>query len=402
MILGNKMPHKGRTSMIRISRLALVALLAGTLAFGSVLGAGITSTVRGDDFTDAESDALAALYKRVNPGVVSLRVEVPFDAAIDEMLPPDELTPPAPPDSLPNPQLRNAFGAGFVYDNQGHIVTNAHVVEAAQSVFVTFHDGLTFPATVVGTAPDADLAVIRVDDTRAVLTPLTLGDSDAVQVGQRAIAIGNPFGLSNTMTEGIISALGRSLPGNQSNQFRIPYILQTDAAINPGNSGGPLLNFRGEVIGVNTAIRSRVQQSAGIGFAVPSTIIKFTVDELIANGKIEYSFLGITGTTLDSDINEAIGLDINFKGVLVTNIAPGGPAEIAGLVGSTESVETPLGQVPAGGDIIIAVDGNKLTVFEDLLGYLFTRTKPGDKVMLSIIRNGESLEIEVTLAPRPN
>ncbi|HRE48943.1 MAG TPA: trypsin-like peptidase domain-containing protein [Aggregatilineales bacterium] len=365
-----------------------------TLITGVFLGSSIAPLrVQGEDFTDQQSDLLERLYDMVNPGVVAIDVSVPADLAGD-LLPFDQ-----DPQAIPPGQLITAQGAGFVYDSAGHLVTNAHVVENAKQIFVTFADGMTFAATIVGMSTDADLAVIKVDDPRAKFFPLSIGDSDLLKVGQRAVAMGNPFGLANTMTEGIISALNRSLP---QSQFRIPYIIQTDAAINPGNSGGPLLNIKGEVIGVNTAIRSQVRQSAGLGFAVPARIVKQIADALIQNGKIAISYLGITGSTLTTDLNELIGLDINFRGVLVSSIMRGGPADQAGLRGSTRTTVVDGQDVPIGGDIITKVNEQEIRVFEDLLGYLFTRTKPGDKVTLTIHRNGETIQLEATLSARPN
>jgi 2-alkenal reductase len=382
--------------MVRLSRAGLSALIIVTLIFGVLLGSifsGAPARVQGQDFVDDETSLLQRVYAQVNPSVVALEVRVPADAQMRSLMP---FVDP----SLPTePRFRLAQGSGFLYDNEGHIVTNNHVVEQADRVTVIFSDGLRLPATIVGTAPDADVAVVKVDPTQiAELTPLTLADSDQVRVGERAIAMGNPFGLNNTMTQGIVSAIGRSL---RQQQFSIPQIIQTDAAINPGNSGGPLLNNRGEVIGVNTAIRSNVEQSAGIGFAVPSNIVKLMADQLIATGTVEHSYLGITGTTLTSNIAEALGLDFRLTGVLVNSIVTGGPASTAGLRGATREQSIDGEPVPVGGDIITEIDGMKIRVFEDLLGYLFTRTKPGDEVTLTILRDGETIQVTVRLAPRP-
>lgn len=381
--------------MSRFMRSGTLVLIIAVFAIGIGLGSWLNTAqpAQGDDVTDPQSDLLARMYETTAPSTVSITVEVPADSA-EDLLP---FETPTPNELQPN-QLITAYGSGFVYDPQGHIVTNAHVVENAKSILVTFYDGLTFPATIVGLSQDADLAVIKVDDARAVFKPVTMGDSEILKVGERAIAIGSPFGLDGSMTEGIISALNRSLP---QSQFRIPYIIQTDAAINPGNSGGPLFNYKGEVIGVNTAIRSQIRQSAGIGFAVPSSIVKLVAGELIENGKIEISYLGITGSSLTSDLNELLGLDINFRGVLVSSVVRGGPAAQAGIQGSTRQEEINGQAVPVGGDIITKVDEHEIRVFEDLLGYLFTKTKPGDSVTLTVFRDGETLEIKATLSPRP-
>jgi S1-C subfamily serine protease len=382
--------------MVRLSRAGFSALILIAMLFGAALGSLVSvapARVQGQDFADEETLLLQRIYEQVNPSVVALEVRVPANAQLRSLMP--FIDP-----SLPTePRFRIAQGSGFLYDRDGHIVTNNHVIEAADRVTVIFADGLRLPATVVGTAPDADIAVVRVDARQiSELQPLPLADSDKVRVGERAIAIGNPFGLNNTMTLGIVSAIGRSL---RQQQFSIPQIIQTDAAINPGNSGGPLFNYRGEVIGVNTAIRSNVEQSAGIGFAVPSNIVRLMADQLIAAGRVEHSYLGITGTTLTSNIAEALGLDMRTTGVLISSVVTGGPAAAAGLRGATRELSVDGEPVPVGGDIITEIDGMKIKVFEDLLGYLFTRTKPGDEVTLTILRNGERLQVTVRLAPRP-
>lgn len=382
--------------MLRLSRAAFSALIVIALLCGVLLGSLLSAPpvrVQGQDFVDDETALLQRIYAQVNPSVVALEVRVPANTSLSSIMP--FIDP-----SLPvEPRFRIAQGSGFLYDRNGHIVTNNHVVEMADRITVIFADGLRLPATIVGRAPDADIAVVRVNPAQIRdLQPLPLADSDKVRVGERAIAIGNPFGLNNTMTHGIVSAVGRSL---RQQQFSIPQIIQTDAAINPGNSGGPLFNNRGEVIGVNTAIRSNVEQSAGIGFAVPSNIVRLMADQLIANGKVEHSYLGITGTTLTSNIAEALGLDMRTTGVLVSSVVTGGPAAAAGIRGATRELSVDGEPVPVGGDIIVAIDGMKIKVFEDLLGYLFTRTKPGDEVTLTVLRNGETIQVTVRLAPRP-
>ncbi len=382
--------------MLRLSRAAFSALILTAVIFGMLLGGLLSAPparVQGQDFIDDETMLLQRIYAQVNPSVVALEVRVPSNTSLRSLMP--FIDP-----SLPTePRFRIAQGSGFLYDRSGHIVTNNHVIEFADRVTVIFADGLRLPATIVGTAPDADIAVVRVDPAQIRdLQPLPLADSDQVRVGERAIAIGNPFGLNNTMTHGIVSAVGRSL---RQQQFSIPQIIQTDAAINPGNSGGPLFNNRGQVIGVNTAIRSNVEQSAGIGFAVPSNIVRLMADQLIANGRVEHSYLGITGTTLTSNIAEALGLDMRMTGVLVSSVVTGGPAAAAGIRGATRELSVDGEPVPVGGDIITEIDGMKIKVFEDLLGYLFTRTKPGDEVTLTILRDGKTIQVKVRLAPRP-
>lgn len=383
--------------MIRLSRLVMVTVVALALTTGVLLGSALNvTTLQAQGPTavlDEQSSILESVYSLANPSVVSIVVRVPANAAINDLLPFIE-----PPNSPRTPDYQYGQGSGFVYDTQGHIVTNAHVVESANQIDVTFPSGLTLEAEVVGVASDSDLAVLKVDPTLVPAGPLALADSDLVQVGQRAIAIGNPFGLSSTMTEGIISAVDRSLP---QDTFRIPKILQTDAAINPGNSGGPLLNVDGQVIGVNTAIRSGVQQSSGVGFAIPSNIVRLIADDLINRGTVTHSYLGITGQTLSTRVNRALDLPLDFRGVLVAEVPAGGPAAQAGLRGSTKE-QTIDGEVyQLGGDIITAVNDQPVHVFEDLLGYLFTKTHPGDTVTLTLLRDGQEMKVDVTLSERP-
>lgn len=384
--------------MQRKSRLAQTLLLAVVLMIGTFLGSAITAStlhVQGQGqetvVIDETEEMLQRIYRDVNPSVVSIVVRIPASAALDDRLFPFE-------DPEPQQGTRVAQGSGFVYDDAGHVVTNAHVVENAQRITVTFAGGLTLPATIVGTAPDSDLAVLKYDQTKVDVRALALADSDEVVVGSRAIAIGNPFGLPGSMTQGIVSGVNRLLP---QDRFSIPEILQTDAAINPGNSGGPLLNNKGEVIGVNTAIRSRVGQSSGIGFAIPSNTVKLIADQLIANKRVEHSYLGITGASLTTDINELLGLENGFKGVLVNSVEAGGPAARAGLRPSTEE-RTLNGETYAvGGDIIVAIDDQPVNNFEDLLSYLFNNTQPGQTVRLTVYRGGERVNLDVTLSPRP-
>ncbi|MFN8421344.1 MAG: trypsin-like peptidase domain-containing protein [Anaerolineae bacterium] len=297
-----------------------------------------------------------------------------------------------------------AAGSGFVYDDTGHIITNAHVVANATVINVQFADGSVVSAEVVGADEDSDLAVLKVD-TSLVDWPqaLTLANSDAIEVGQRAIAIGNPFNNPGSMTQGIISALGRSLVGRQlgDSRFTIPLVIQTDAAINPGNSGGPLLNVNGEVVGITTAIWSRVRQSSGVGYAVPSNIIHKVADQIIETGKMEHSYMGIQGRSLTVEINQELGLDPKFKGVLIQQVDPGTPADKAGLRSGTKDVTIDEIPVVLGGDIITGIDDVTVRSFDDLLAYLFVKTDPGQTVTLQIYRDGETVSVDVQLGIRP-
>jgi 2-alkenal reductase len=287
-------------------------------------------------------------------------------------------------------------GSGFVYDGEGHIITNNHVVAGAQVLLVTFSDGTELPAELVGTAPDADLAVIKVDAPEGLLQPLALADSDALRVGQLVVAIGSPFGLENTLTTGVISGLDRLFPSQENavGSYNIPDIIQTDAAINPGNSGGPLLDLRGAVVGVNTAIESPVRGSSGVGFAVPSNVVAAVVPQLIENGEVETPWLGISGSELSATIAEALGLEAGTRGIAIAQVIPGGPGEIAGLrAANAEGTRA--------GDVIVGIDGRDIRTFGDLLGYIVESTTVGQSVELNVLRDGEVITITVTLQARP-
>jgi serine protease Do len=326
---------------------------------------------------------LEQIYQDVSPSVVY--VEVSKRQAIGSSL--------------------SGSGSGFVWDKTGHIVTNNHVVEGADKIEVTFADGTTVPATLVGANRDSDLAVIKVDVPASELHPVSVGDSTQVKVGEIAIAIGNPFGLENTMTVGFISALGRSLPvesdGSAGPTYRIPDIIQTDAPINPGNSGGVLVNDQGEVIGVTAAIASPVRASAGIGFVIPSAIVEKVVPVLIKDGRYAVPWLGISGGSLDPDLAQEMGLDADQRGALVVDVVPGGPADAAGLRGSDRQVTVDGADLRVGGDVIIAIGGQTVETFDDLVAYLFSSTEVGQQVSLTVLRDGRQQQMEVTLAERP-
>jgi serine protease Do len=348
---------------------------------------------------------LEQIYEQVNPSVVNIRVVKRVTA--QDMI--DLQNPNFPFFNLPqgqdqNPkQYQSGLGSGFVWDRQGHIVTNNHVVEGADKIEVTFNDGTILPAELVGADPDSDLAVLKVDLPTGI-SPLQLADSDALKVGQLAIAIGNPFGLEGTMTVGIVSALGRSLPTNDGlgPSYTIPDIIQTDAPINPGNSGGVLVNDQGLAIGVTAAIESSIGQNAGIGFAIPSAIVQKVVPVLIADGHFDHSWLGISGTSLIPDLATPMDLDANQRGVLVIDVMPDSPAEQAGLQGSTRQIEIDGTQVRVGGDVIVAIDGQSLREIDDLIAYLAGKTEVGQKVELTILKNGKEETLSVTLAARPS
>ncbi len=329
-----------------------------------------------------QQDALINLYERVAPGVVTIRV----------------LT-----------DQGDGLGSGFVIDKEGHVVTNYHVVEGVTDLEVDFQSGYKVRGEVVATDIDSDLAVLKVDAPADRLYPLVFGDSDQVKVGQTVIAIGNPFGLNGSMTVGIVSSIGRTLESfRQSSSgayFTAGGIIQTDAAINPGNSGGPLLNLQGEVIGVNRAIETSnftatgEPTNSGIGFAISSNIIQRVVPHLIADGKYDYPYLGISSTEDISLLQaEALGLP-QTTGVYVHVVTPGSPADIAGLRGGTQS--TSIAGLSAGGDLLIAIDGQELQTFSDMLNYLFANKSPGDKVTFTVLRGDKTIEVELTLDKRP-
>ena len=322
----------------------------------------------------AQSDVLVNLYERVSPGVVSILALTRSDEFV----------------------IGGGTGSGFVIDKEGHIVTNYHVVEGASEIQVAFTSGIKTRAEVIGTDTDSDLAVIKVDLPADDLTPIPLGDSDLLRVGQMVIAIGNPFGLSGTMTTGIVSSIGRTLDSlnlsSSGRAFSAGDIIQTDAALNPGNSGGPLLNLDGEVIGVNRAIRtfastdSQEPVNSGIGFAVSVNIVKRVVPSLISDGSYSYPYLGISSWP-DIPLEEAerIGLE-KAIGALVTSVIPDGPAAQAGI------------QVD---DVILSIDGLEILDFSEMLSYLFNYTSPGDTVDLEVFRNGEVITLELTIGARP-
>ncbi|AIC17062.1 S1C family serine protease [Nitrososphaera viennensis] len=291
------------------------------------------------------------------------------------------------------------LGSGFVYDAQGLIVTNNHVVDGASTVDVTFTSGNTYSAKVLGRDAYSDLAVLKItDEFTEKLEPLKIGNSTDLQVGDQVVAIGNPFGLSNTMTTGIVSQLGRLIP-NEDNDFSIPDVIQTDAAINPGNSGGPLLDMQGEVIGVNSAIQSNTGSFSGIGFAISSSAVQRIVPALIKDGKYDHPWLGITGANLIPDIVEKLGLPKNSKGVLVTEVTAGGPAQKAGIQGT--AFDRLGNNIRRAGDIVTAVDGHEVKRMEDIIAYLEQHTRPGDVVTLDLNRAGQHVQAHVHIEARP-
>jgi 2-alkenal reductase len=325
-----------------------------------------------------EEALMIELYRRANPAVVNIITytdEGNFEAATGQ-------------------------GSGFVYDSEGRIVTNAHVVHGADAIDVVFIDSTTLEAELVGEDLHSDLAVIRVASLPPGVQPLKLGDINEVAVGQTVLAIGNPFGLGGTLTRGIVSALGRSIPALTA--FSIPQAIQTDAPINPGNSGGPLLNLRGQVIGVNAQIEtgdgSRV--NSGVGFAIPVSIVARVIPSLIQNGRYEWGWLGVVGGTINPAMIQAMDLPVQ-KGAYISQVVQNGPADLAGLRGSRDQVTVEGRRTEIGGDIIVAINGQPVTSFDDILIYIALNTQPGQEVTLTILRDGETREVNLTLQPRP-
>ena len=325
------------------------------------------------------------IYQNVNPSVVNIQVTTQANGPLGTN--------------------SGGEGSGFVWDAQGHIVTNNHVVENASSITVIFSDGTTANAELVGADPGSDLAVIKVDPAAAALHPVTMGDSQKINVGDLVIAIGNPYGLSGTMTQGIVSALSRSLSADStadpasSSSYTIPDIIQTDTAINPGNSGGVLVDVNGAVIGVTAAIRSSSGSNSGIGFAIPAHIVNRVVPVLIKDGKYQHPRLGISGTALTPDIAKQVGLDSDQKGILVVDVVSGGPAEKAGLKGADQQVNRSTGETTyTAGDVITALNGKPITNYESLVSTIFNETTVGQTISLTILRGGKEIQVDLTLA----
>ena len=290
------------------------------------------------------------------------------------------------------------MGSGFVYSDEGYVITNQHVVQDAEKVMITFLDGESYIGNVVGSDRDLDIAVVKVQPTNTYLQPIKIGDSSELKVGEKIAAIGNPFGLSGSMTSGIVSQMGRLLP--QETGYSIPDVIQTDAAINPGNSGGPLINMKGEVVGINTAIQSATGEFSGIGFAVPSNTVKKVVPVLIEDGEFKHPWMGISGTDVDPELAEVRKLN-SSKGFLVVSVIEGSPAEAAGLLGVTETKEMDGREFPLDGDIIISIDGETVRKISDILVHLQREKSVGDEMILSVNRNGEILELTMILEERP-
>jgi len=301
-------------------------------------------------------------------------------------------------------QANSRLGSGFVYDTNRHIITNYHVAGGGRDLDITFMDGNIYHAKLIGSDPFTDLAVLYVQDVpKDKLTPLPLGDSAKLSVGEQIAAIGNPFGLSGSMTSGIISGLGRIIPSDPSSgsQYSIPNIIQIDAPINPGNSGGPLLNMKGEVIGVNSAIFSTTGEFSGIGLAIPSNALNKVVPSLITKRSFNHPWLGLSGTNITPEIANVIGLK-EPRGFLVVDVISGSPAEKAGIHGGEQLTSINGSQIPLGGDVIEKIDNKTIRKIDDVLVYLETEKSIGDNVKISVFREGQIQKINLILVARPS
>ena len=377
--------------------LLATAVLGGAVAVAGVALLGgldgdttvVTETVQSQSTVSVPRESAMSvneIYERAAPGVVQITSTSNGQTSVT-------------PSSDPVPQLPPALGSGFVVDKAGHIVTNYHVVQGADQIRVSFSNRDTVEAELVGTDPSTDLAVLQVDESASALTPLPLGDSAKVEVGDQVVAIGNPFGLDRTATAGIVSALQRFI--RAPNQFTIDHVIQTDAPINHGNSGGPLLNTRGQVIGVNTQIETGGADTGnvGIGFAVPSNTVKDVVAQILGTGRVDHAYLGISGQAVNADVAETYNLAAD-AGVLVESVTSGTGADKAGLQGGETEVVVAGQTYVLGGDIIVAVDGTQIGSIEKLRDAIAAH-KPGDKISLEIYRGAKKTSVTVTLGRQP-
>lgn len=378
---------------LSVPALIVMAVLLIPLAFGARSASQATAAPVAAPAAVAPAAApqgtgsLAALYKTVHGSVV-------------------EVVNLAQNNRYSSAPVEQGLGSGWIWDNNGHIVTNDHVVQGADALQIIFSDGTRADATLVGTDPSADIAVLKVDPSVAALRPLAQGNMANVEVGDDVVAIGNPYGWQGTLTVGIVSGLGRTI--SSQTQFSIPNAIQTDAAINPGNSGGPLLDLQGEVIGVNDQIESASGSNSGVGFAIPISIVQRVVPSIIKSGSYAHAYLGISGDTYNSTWASELGLPAKAKGVYVVEVAQGGPAANAGLHGGSQDSNIMLGAsnggasyLPSGGDLITGIDGQPVNSMDDLMTYLSEKASPGQTVKLSVTRGNQQGTIDITLGTQP-
>ncbi len=367
--------------------------------------------------------SLSSLYDQINPSIVYISVAVPagqsssnnltipWDQNFDfrDLLPyiEQQQNQETPEQDSPETTERMTYGSGtgFVWDTEGHIVTNNHVVEDAAEITITYYDGIVRDASIVGTDPDSDLAVLKIEDFRPEIQPVTMGDSTSVKTGDFVAAIGNPFGNNGTMTQGIVSALGRSFTlesgATETGHYTIPDMIQTDAAINPGNSGGVLINLNGEVVGVVNSFASSTYSSAGIGYAIPAALANRVVPQLIAEGFYQHAWIGISGIALTPDINAALELDHDQRGAFVQTVQKNSPAEAAGIVGGSETIKISNSSIYSDGDIVTKIDDVDVKGMDDIIAYLASHTSVGDTITLHVLRDGSEIDVPVTLSARP-
>ena len=384
---------KTEVLQMKMNKLIVSALIILMLIFAGCTSQKVatTPTIRSTSPQSSAAGSIAdieatleSVYAQNNPSVVNIQVILP--ATLDNV-------------------GGAALGSGFVWDNSGHIVTNNHVVDGATSITVTFYDGTIVQASLVGADPDSDLAVIKVNTNDVQLHPVTMADSTQLQVGQLAIAIGNPFGLQGTMTVGFVSSLGRLLPTNENvagPTYSISDIIQTDAAINPGNSGGVLLDDTGKVIGVTSSIATTSGTSAGVGFAIPSAIVQQVVPALINTGHYDHPYLGVSVISLSPDIASAMNLLSSQRGALVETVTTGSPADKAGLQASQNQVTINGQQLFVGGDVVVAYNDQAVKSSDDLVTFLARSGSVGQTVTLTILRDGKQTQVQVTLGVRPS
>ena len=334
------------------------------------------NTIKGIESPYSKNFSLIEIFEKVEPGVV--RINVQRGEASENI---------------------GGVGSGFVFDKKGHIITNAHVVEDAKKTTVTFLDGRSYYADIIGVDEFTDIAVIKVNADLSLLQPLLLGDSSELKVGEPITAIGNPFGLSGSMSSGIVSQIGRLLPTDSG--YSIPDVIQTDAAINPGNSGGPLLNMLGGVVGINTAIQSTTGEFTGVGFAIPSQTIVKIVPTLIKNGEYLHPWIGISGRDVDIDMAKVMELEDTI-GFLVITVIEDSPASKAGIIGSDKTIQVDGIDYSIGGDIILSVDGIDVRKIDDILIHLQRAKSVGDEMVLEVLRDSKITETTIILQERPN
>ncbi len=407
---------------MRMNSKKLFITLAVVIAvFASCIGVMAEDTQTKTQSLEVASSTFRDMYEKINPAIVYIAVKIPATSSSDsssQQMPygfdwqqffgnPDQDQKDQPEEQ----QYSYASGTGFVYDKEGHIVTNNHVIADAVEVKVTYSDGLMRDAKVLGADPDSDLAVLSVDNYPTNIEPVTIGDSTTIKPGDLAAVIGNPFGNTGTMTQGIISALHRSFTINENENsgssssngnYTIPDMIQTDAAINPGNSGGVLLNLNGEVIGVVNSLTSSTYSSAGIGYAIPSSLVKRVIPSLIKDGEYQHPWLGLSGIALTPDVSKELGLEnTDQRGALVQSVTKNGPAEKAGIQGGTKEVTIETAKITTGGDIITKIDDQDVKGMDDIISYLAESTDVGQDITLHIIRDGKEQDVKVTLAARP-